>query len=47
MVEGLLGFGGWDHPDLTVESAVIEPIDVRGDRLFEIVDRLPPILVPD
>lgn len=36
-----------DHPDLAVESTMIEPVDVLGRRELELVDALPGPAVAD
>jgi hypothetical protein len=38
---------GRDGADLAVEAAVVEPVDVFGDRQFEVGDALPGALVAD
>jgi hypothetical protein len=34
----LVEFGGWDHADLAVESAVVEPVDVLEGGELEVVE---------
>src|SRR5664279_1014038 len=50
--EGCAAVGGlvldwWDEPDLPVEPAEVEPVDVLGDRDLEVVDALPRSAVAD
>lgn len=40
-VEVGFGFDGWNVSDLAVESSVVEPVDVFGDRSREVVDAFP------
>ena len=44
---GVLVLDGWDEPDLAVQAAVVEPVDVLRDRDLEVVDVLPRALVAD
>src|SRR5688572_28607165 len=43
----LLVFDRWDHSDRGVQSAMVEPVDVFGDRELEVVDRSPGSAVAD
>jgi hypothetical protein len=36
-----------DHADCGVQAAVVEPVDVFGDRELEVVDRAPGSAVAD
>jgi hypothetical protein len=42
-----LELDGRDEADLAVPVAVVEPVDVLGDRDFEVVDGAPRTLVAD
>ena len=37
----LLELDGWDHADLAVEPAMVEPVDVLSGRDLELVDARP------
>ncbi len=43
----LLELGRWDGPDPAMQTPVVEPVDVLGDRDLEVVDVLPGPLVAD
>ena len=43
----LLELGRWDGPDPAMQTPVVEPVDVLGDRDLEVVDILPGPLVAD
>nr|WP_234401609.1 hypothetical protein [Thermobifida halotolerans] len=47
LVEVGLGLRWWDQSDLAVQAAVVEPVDVLGDREFKVVDVLPRAAVAD
>jgi hypothetical protein len=40
-VEGGLGFGRWDHADLAVQAAVVEPVDVFEGGELDVVESPP------
>lgn len=46
MVGGFV-FGGGDMGELTVEAALVEPVDVFGDGDLDVVDAGPGVVVAD
>ncbi len=45
--EGGLELGGWDHPQLAVQAAVVEPVDVLEGGVLDVVEAPPEAAVAD